>query len=89
MALERAMSDLKHKKIDDVPLHLKDSHYSGAVKRGIGVEYKYPHSYGGYVKQQYLPDNLYREGTKYYEPTENGSEASFKRFLEGLKKINE
>ncbi|MFR0903451.1 MAG: hypothetical protein ACLSFO_07075, partial [Anaerovoracaceae bacterium] len=42
--------------------------------------------FGGYVKQQYLPDNLYREGVKYYEPTENGSESSFKKYLESLNK---
>ena len=81
------MHDLKTRKIDDVPLHLKDSHYSGAKDRGIGLDYKYPHAYGGYVKQQYLPDNLYKEGVKYYEPTENGSEAAFKKFLEGLKNL--
>ncbi|MBO4725678.1 MAG: hypothetical protein J5622_04135, partial [Firmicutes bacterium] len=40
--------------------------------------------YGGYVDQQYLPDNLYKEGVRYYEPTENGNEAAFKKFLEGL-----
>ena len=53
---------------------------------GLGEGYKYPHSFGGYVKQQYLPDNLYREGVKYYEPTENGSESSFKKYLESLNK---
>ncbi|MBK5247736.1 MAG: replication-associated recombination protein A, partial [Peptostreptococcaceae bacterium] len=75
--------------IDDMPDHLKDSHYAGAKKRGLGIGYKYPHSFGGYVRQQYLPDNLFKEGRKYYEPTENGSEAAFKKFLEGLKKLNE
>lgn len=89
MALAKAMEDIKKKNIDDIPLHLKDAHYSGASKRGIGVEYKYPHAYGGYVKQQYLPDNLYNEGVKYYDPTDNGQEAAFKKFLEGVKKINE
>lgn len=85
-AYERAMEDIKNKVIDDVPLHLKDSHYSGAKIMGIGSSYKYPHAYGGYVKQQYLPDNLYREGVKYYTPTENGSEKSFKNYLESLDK---
>ncbi len=84
VAYDRARGDIKTKKIDDVPLHLKDAHYKGAEKMGIGRDYLYPHAYGGYVKQQYLPDNLYREGVKYYEPTENGSEGSFKKFLEGL-----
>ena len=86
MAIEKATSDLQKKNIDDVPDHLKDSHYSGASKRGLGVGYKYPHAYGGYVKQQYLPNNLYKEGAKYYEPTENGKEGAFKKFLESLKK---
>lgn len=85
VALERAVSDLNKKNIDDVPDHLKDSHYSGASKRGLGQGYKYPHSFGGYVKQQYLPNNLFKEGVRYYEPTENGKEGAFKRFLESLK----
>ena len=86
MAYNTAMEDLHSRQIDDVPPHLKDSHYSGAAKLGYGQSYKYPHAYGGYVKQQYLPDNLYREGVKYYKPTENGSEGSFKKYLEGLEK---
>lgn len=89
MAFSRAVTDLKQKKIDDVPLHLKDAHYSGASKLGRGIDYKYPHSYGGYVTQQYLPDNLYNEGVRYYEPTENGSEAAFKKYLEELRRIDE
>lgn len=89
MALEKASADLKSRKIDDVPDHLKDSHYKGAADLGRGIDYKYPHAYGGYVSQQYLPDNLYREGVKYYEPTENGSEGSFKKYLEELERIDE
>ena len=76
MAYNAAMEDLHRRQIDDVPPHLKDSHYSGAAKLGFGQSYKYPHAYGGYVKQQYLPDNLYKEGVKYYKPTENGSEVT-------------
>ena len=86
MALEAAMHDIKTRKIDDVPPHLKDSHYKGANDLGYGQGYKYPHAFGGYVEQQYLPDNLYREGVKYYKPTEIGSEAAFKKYLESLQK---
>ena len=87
MAIEKATSDLQKKNIDDVPDHLKDAHYSGAKKRGLGEGYKYPHAYGGYVKQQYLPNNLHKEGVKYYNPTENGKEGAFKKFLESLEKL--
>ena len=88
-ALEKATADIRSKKIDDVPLHLKDAHYGGAAKLGRGIGYKYPHAYGGYVTQQYLPDNLHKDGVRYYEPTENGSEAAFKKYLEELKRIDE
>ena len=84
MAYQKAKEDLRSRKIDDVPDHLKDSHYKGAKEMGLGRDYKYPHAYGGYVQQQYLPDNLYQEKVKYYEPTANGSEGSFKKFLESL-----
>jgi len=85
-ALANAMADLRSKNIDDVPAHLKDTSYSGAKDRGLGIGYKYPHDHGGYVKQQYLPDNLHKAGVKYYKPTENGSEVSFKKYLESLEK---
>ena len=83
MAVEEAIRDLRSREIDDVPRHLMDSHYRGAADRGIGG-YKYPHDYGGYVEQQYLPDDLFREGVRYYHPTENGREGAFKRFLDAL-----
>ena len=87
-ALNAALADIHSRKIDDVPAHLMDSHYSGASKLGRGQGYKYPHSYGGYVTQQYLPDNLYREGVRYYEPSNNGSEGAFKKYLDELREID-
>lgn len=87
MALLKAQHDLDTIETGDMPAFLKDSHYKGAAKRGHGIGYKYPHDYGGYVKQQYLPDELVKKGTSYYEPTSNGNETSFKRYLEEIKKI--
>ncbi len=81
MGLDKAMADVRNKKIKSVPNHLKDCHYSGAEKLGHGIGYKYAHNYdGNYVKQQYLPDELV--GTVYYEPTENGVEKRIKESLE-------
>ncbi len=84
-AIDEAVNDLKSRKIDEVPLHLKDAHYSGAKDRGV-KGYLYPHAFGGYVKQQYLPDNLYKEKVKYYKPGINGKEGTFKKYLETLHK---
>ena len=84
VAIDEALGDLSSGRYDEVPDHLRDSHYKGAEKRGFGIGYKYPHDYGGYVEQQYLPDNLV--GANYYRPTENGSEAQFKKYLERIGK---
>ncbi len=85
MAYEKAMADIKTGDTGEIPLHIRDNHYRGAELSGRGEGYKYPHSYGGYVKQQYLPDKLAARNERYYEPSENGSEAGFKKFLEEIK----
>jgi putative ATPase len=41
-----------------VPTHLRDSHSAASRSLGAGEGYEYPHSHGGYVAQQYLPDAL-------------------------------
>lgn len=46
--------------------------------------YKYPHSYGGYVKQQYLPDSI--KDAVLYTPSEIGKEKQVKEFLEEVRK---
>ena len=38
--------------------------------------YKYPHDFGGYVEQQYLPDKL--KNKVYYSPKNNGYEQTVK-----------
>lgn len=87
-AFQKAMSDIRNKEIDPVPDHLRDSNYKGAIDKGYGKEYLYPHAYGGYVKQQYLPNNLFKSGAKYYFPTENGAEKGFAAYLKSLEKID-
>ena len=84
LGIDKALADVKHKRIKTVPPHLKDAHYNGAESLGNGNGYKYSHNYPGhYVKQQYLPDELV--GTIYYEPTENGIEKKIKEKLDRLR----
>lgn len=63
LAIETAMADIESEQTMEVPNHLKDAHYPGAKKLGHGKGYKYPHDYGGYVEQEYLPKKK-----KYYKP---------------------
>ncbi|MGE4294263.1 MAG: replication-associated recombination protein A [Campylobacterales bacterium] len=52
-AIDEAMGAVEGGLVLEVPAHLKDAHFAGAKKLGRGVEYKYPHDFGGYVKQTY------------------------------------
>ena len=73
VAIDAAISDVRHKDCGQVPDHLKDSHYSGASKLGHGKAYKYAHNYpNGYVKQQYLPTPLI--DATYYKGIKRGTE---------------
>ena len=58
VAIDAALADVRKGKYGDVPPHLKDGHYGGANKLGRAIGYKYPHDFGGWVEQQYLPDEL-------------------------------
>ncbi|MEK5644609.1 AAA family ATPase [Paenibacillus rhizosphaerae] len=75
-AISNAMSAMDEIKSAEVPLHLRDTHYKGAVK--LGHEgYKYPHNYPGhYVKQDYLPKEI--AGRVFYEASEQGNEAKIR-----------
>lgn len=68
VALERAEKAVKEIRHESVPVYLRDPNYK---KEKIGG-YKYPHDYGGWVEQQYLPDEI--KDKVFYEPTDHGYE---------------
>lgn len=73
-----ARADLKKRNCGSVPKHLRDAHYPGASSLGHGDGYKYPHHFpGGWVAQQYLPDEL--TGVRYYIPSGNGKDTGKSR----------
>ena len=77
LALDYALNDIRKGNIDDVPINIKQNN----------VGYKYPHDYkGGFVKQQYMPNNLI--GKEYYSPkTTSKYETSLKNIYEKIKKL--
>lgn len=81
-AIDDALSDVRSTRDSGVPSHLQDAHYKGAEKLGHGVGYLYPHSFGGFIEQQYLPSS--HKDKIYYNPTENGIEAKIKDRLKRL-----
>jgi putative ATPase len=66
VALGRAQADVRSGASQEVPMHLRDSHYKGAAGLGHGEGYVYPHDDpSGATGQQYRPDAL--EGRVYFE----------------------
>ena len=76
MAMNAAGADAVNVKDDVVPPHLKNSVYGSDDDKKLSKGYKYPHDYGGYVRQQYLPDRL--KDAVYYKPGDNGYERTVK-----------
>lgn len=82
-AIDQAASAVRHSKKLQVPSHLADtSHSKAGAMLGKGRGYKYPHSYGGYVKQQYLPDE--HQDLQVYHPGDQGYEKKVREFLRSL-----
>ena len=74
LALDAALNDIRSGNIGSIPKHIKANSQT----------YLYPHDYpNGYVKQQYLPDNI--KNKKYYKPkTTSKYEQSLKSVYDKL-----
>ena len=85
VAMSKARDAAEKYKDAVVPNHLKN-HPTG-YNDGTG-SYKYPHDFGGYVRQQYLPSVC--KNDIYYTPLENGRERGMtrKKFDSRVKKNN-
>ena len=85
MAYLAALKDVREKGALAVPFHIRNAPTSMMKDIGYGKGYKYPHSFGGYVRQVYMPEEL--QGKEYYKPTDNGFDKVIKERLELYKKV--
>lgn len=74
-AIDKAMSSARQNPDAMVPPHLMDTNYPRETQQKH-AQYKYPHAYGGWVEQQYLPDKLV--GEKFYIPSGHGKDTGCK-----------
>lgn len=82
-AIDAAMAAVRTQNKVLVPPHIADSSHSKAgVLLGKGIGYKYPHDYGGYVAQRYLPEELGEP--VFYKPGQNGYEKNIQEFIDKL-----
>jgi len=82
-AIDAAMADVERHGNEPPPPHLRDANYRGAKNLGHGDGYKYPHAFGGWVAQRYLPDAL--QGATYFT-AQRGVELELARRLDELKR---
>ncbi|MBR2974277.1 MAG: replication-associated recombination protein A, partial [Clostridia bacterium] len=71
-ALYSAEEDAQSNPSLQVPSYLCDRNYPKDTETVDQIPYKYPHNYGGWVEQQYLPTEL--KDKQYYRPTGNGQD---------------
>ena len=74
VARDLSRADAENVKDDNVPDYLKNHPTTNDTKH---IKYKYPHDYGGYVKQSYMPEKL--KDRVYYIPSQNGREKNLVR----------
>ena len=74
IARDLASEDAENVKDDNVPDYLKNHPSTNDTKH---IKYKYPHDYGGYCKQTYMPEKL--KDRVYYKPSKNGKEKNLIR----------
>ena len=79
-AMYSAKADAINTRDDNIPPYLKDNSFGSQEDKKNSSLYKYPHSFGGYVEQQYLPDSL--KDKVYYTPSERGYELEVQKIRE-------
>jgi putative ATPase len=78
LAIDAALNDVKNKRMQVVPKHLRDAHYKGATAMGHGAGYIYPHS----EKNRFAVQDYLGISAKYYLPANSGYEI---KIIERLK----
>ncbi|HPF20800.1 MAG TPA: replication-associated recombination protein A [Syntrophomonas sp.] len=83
LAIDAAIAAVRRQEKIKVPPHLADtSHAQAGRLLGKGIGYKYPHDFGGYVEQSYLPPEIGQPN--FYQPGSNGYEKHIQVFLKKL-----
>ena len=83
MAIDEAMNFVKQTGDLPVPLHLRNASTKFMKDLNYGKEYKYAHNYKkNFVKQEFLPKSI--RGTKFYNPSDNPKENTFRIYLRNL-----
>jgi putative ATPase len=82
-AYQLAQQDVNNKRLEPVPLQLRNAPTSLMKDLGYGDNYEHAHNAPeGLTRMACLPENL--RGVRYYVPTQRGKEKEYKKRLEAL-----
>jgi putative ATPase len=84
LAVDAALSDVEHDRVQPVPNHLRDKNSAGGKANKHGENYLYPHDTGGFAVQDYLT-----VAKTYYEPKGMGYESKICERLDYWKKCRQ
>jgi len=80
MAVNKALAEVKSRKLYPVPLHLRNAPTKLMKEIGYSDNYKYPHDFpSNFLEENYFPAEM--KPVQYYHPTNNGFEKSIKERL--------
>lgn len=80
-AIDAALADVRHRRIGEIPLYLRNAPISGMADLGYHEGYRYAHDFPMHVAaQRYLPEAL--ADAHYYEAGSLGHEARIRQWME-------
>ncbi|MDI3516681.1 MAG: putative ATPase [Thermotogota bacterium] len=82
LGVSKAKEAVKEHPEAQVPFKLRNPVTRMMKEWGYGKDYHYPHDYGGFVKENYLPEEL--KGRVFYHPSDSGKE---KQVAEQLRRM--
>lgn len=86
LGYKRAKKAVKERGPLPVPFHIRNAPTRLMKDLKYGQGYLYPHEYpGGFVVQQYLPDQL--KDSEFYFPTDRGYEVKISAYLKRIKRL--
>ncbi|UFS70545.1 replication-associated recombination protein A [Geomonas sp. RF6] len=83
LGIDEALAEVRKSGGLPVPMHIRNAPTRLMKELDYGKGYRYPHDYGGYVPQSYLPEQL--SGRKFYDPAGHGYEKSIRERMAWLK----
>ncbi len=80
LAIGEALEAAKKTGASEIPYNIRNAPTAAMKDWGYGKGYQYPHNFpGGWVKEQYLPDDL--KDARFYKPGPNGTEKKIQDFM--------